>query len=99
MINITLPRVKSFSFTIDMLLIVELLMTLIVLFFIVTIKMECVKIGYEIYNLSQEIEVKKLKVQNLIEERDAMIQPEKLYQYSSNLGLYPPKPEKVFYVE
>jgi len=99
MINITLPRVKSFSFTIDMLLIVELLMTLIVLFFIVTIKMECVKIGYEIYNLSQEIEVKKLKVQKLIEERDAMIQPEKLYQYSSSLGLYPPKPEKVFYVE
>lgn len=99
MINISLPRVKPFNFTIDGFFILELLVVLIVVFFIVTIKIECVKMGYEIYNLSQEIEVKKLKMQDLTEIRDAMVQPEKLFQYAAGLELYPPKHDKVFYVE
>lgn len=97
--NISLSRVKPLNFTIDAFFILELLVVLIIIFFIVTIKMECIKIGYEIYNLSQEIEVKKLRMQDLIEIRDEMTQPEKLFQYTSNLELYPPKQDRVFYVE
>lgn len=99
MINISIQRIKPLNFTIDAFLLLELLIALIVVFLIVTIKMECVKIGYEIYNLSQDIEVKKLKMQELVELRDSMVQPEKLFQYSTSLELYPPKPDRVFYVE
>ncbi|MGC8926121.1 MAG: hypothetical protein C0187_00575 [Calditerrivibrio nitroreducens] len=99
MINISIQRIKPLNFAIDVFFILELLVALIVVFLIVTIKMECVKIGYEIYNLSQDIEVKKLKMQELVELRDSMVQPEKLSQYSNSLELYPPKPDRVFYVE
>lgn len=99
MINISIQKVKPLNFTIDLFFIIELLIALIVVFLIVTIKMECVKIGYEIYNLSQDIEVKKLKMQELVELRDSMAQPEKLLQYSTSLELYPPKPDRIFYVE
>ncbi|MCX8084520.1 MAG: hypothetical protein N3C60_06320 [Calditerrivibrio sp.] len=99
MIHITLPRIKPLSITIDIFFIIHLLVIVVLLFFIATIKMECVKIGYEIYNLSQEIEVKKIKLQNIVEERDMLVQPEKLFKHAAYLNLYPPKPERVFYVE
>lgn len=85
--------------TLDMLFIIEMLSILVVIFFIVTIKMECVKIGYDIYSLSKEIEVKKLQLQDVAEAHDEIVQPERLYKYAKSLDLHFPSPERVYRVE
>ncbi|MEF3255191.1 MAG: hypothetical protein K6348_06490 [Deferribacterales bacterium] len=97
--NITITKERVDGISINYLLIFEILLILVIVFLIVTIKMECIKIGYEIYNLSQEIEFKKLQLQNISEKYDEMIQPEYLYKISKSLQLNPPEPTKVYYVE
>lgn len=87
------------NITIDILFIIEILSVLVVIFFIVTIKMECVKIGYDIYSLSKEIEIKKLQLQDVAEEHDEIIQPERLYRYAKSLDLHFPEHERVYRVE
>jgi cell division protein FtsL len=61
--------------------------------------MECVKLGYEIYNLSQEIERKKLQLQDVTEIHDEIMQPEKLYKAAKDLDMHFPEPDRVYYVE
>lgn len=97
--NLFPHNIKISSPTIDIFFVLESLSIIVIIFFIVTIKMECVKLGYEIYNLSQEIERKKLQLQDVTEIHDEIMQPEKLYKAAKDLDMHFPEPDRVYYVE
>ena len=67
--------------------------------FIVFVRINTIKLGYEIYEIEQKIEKNELTMQQLIEEKAMLTHTKRLYEAGLMLGLILPDIEKVYYVK
>lgn len=88
---------QSLSF--DVKHIIWLFVLFFVVMFIVFVRINTIKLGYEIYKIEQNIEKKELTLQSLNEEQSALINIDRLYDTGINMGLSLPNMENVYYVK
>jgi cell division protein FtsL len=87
------------SLTLDVKHIIWLFVLFFVIMFIVFVRINTIKLGYEIYKIEQDIEKKHLILQGLHEEQSVLINIEGLYDTGLKMGLTLPNMENVYYVK
>lgn len=87
------------SLTLDVKHIIWLFVLFFVIMFIVFVRINTIKLGYEIYKIEQDIEKKQLILQGLHEEQSVLIDIEGLYDTGLKMGLTLPNMENVYYVK
>jgi cell division protein FtsL len=87
------------SFTLDIKHFIWLFILFIVVMFIVFVRINTIKLGYEIYKIEQDIEKKQLTLQSLYNEHSDLTATERLYEEGSKLGLVLPNIGNVYYVK
>jgi len=73
--------------------------SLFLVMFIVFVRINTIKLGYEISKIEQKIEKNELTMQKLIEEKAMLTDTKRLYEAGLMLGLSLPEIEKTYYVK
>ncbi len=69
------------------------------IFSIVSFKLQCIKIGYNLNRLHNDIKNETVNIQNLQLQKNRYIQRHKLYRKAKSMGLELSTADKVYYVE
>jgi len=76
-----------------------LLFFLVFLIFVVVVRLQCVKIGYDLSELDRRVSNKKIEHQYLFEKVNNLKDKERLYELGKKHGLNLSEINKVYYVE
>jgi cell division protein FtsL len=87
------------SFTLDIKHFIWIFMLFLVVMFIVFVRINTIKLGYEIYKIEQDIEKKELTLQALFNEQSTLSDAGRLYGAGTELGLVLPEMKNVYYVK
>jgi len=74
-------------------------MILVLLFSIVYVRHLCIKTGYEISNMIQNLDKTEIEYVSLLDKHSKEYDTSSLYQKAKAIGLEIPKPERTFYVK
>jgi cell division protein FtsL len=87
------------SFTLDIKHFIWIFIIFIIVMFIVFVRINTIKLGYEIYKIEQDIERKELTLQDSYDEQSTLTETGRLYNAGIELGLVLPDMKKVYYVK
>lgn len=87
------------SFSLDIKHFIWVFMLFVVVMFIVFVRINTIKLGYDIYKIEQDIEKKELTLQALYSEWSIESDAKRLYDAGLELGLVLPDMKNVYYVK
>lgn len=90
---------KIFTFEINTVFFVKIFILAIISISIITVKVSCIRTGYEISRLNKKAESLIIELEYLKLSEYEMLKTEKLFKDAERSGMILPSPGEVFYVE
>ena len=97
--KVIVSALKFFTFEINPTFFVKIFILAVISFSIITIKVSCIKIGYEISRLNKRAELLQIDLESAKLTYYELTKTEKLIKEAENLGMILPSPGNVYYVE